>query len=141
VVTLAFGGTSPGSLIQVDVKLGGPTTSSDIFAFAFDVVLSNPSVVRSVTGTVGDALTGQQLFPPPNFSGDRIVVGVSKAGGTGNGIGASGATIVSLTFKMDPNTPGTTTLTFDRVTVGGTAQGSVISSVRFDSAAASLTQP
>lgn len=168
-VTLAFGENRPGSLIQVKVHLGGPHAASDIFAFAFDLVLSNPSVIRSVTAEVGDALTGQQLLPPPALVGDRLVVGVSKAGGaTGDSIGASGAAIVSLVFKMDPTMPGTTTLAFDqqkcivegpKVCAQNTALACTIDSdcgagdlykgpcqvqrlgITFDSASASIEQP
>jgi hypothetical protein len=142
-VTLAFGRTDVGSLIQVDVKLGGPTTATNIYAYSFRVVLSNPSVVREVTYAPGDALTGGQVltevaFPP----GDRVVVGVSKYGQTtpGNGVGANGATIVSLIFKMDVNSPGSTTLTFDPQPTQD-PQGNTIDSIHFDSASAQIEQP
>lgn len=138
-VTLSSGGTSPGSLIQVDVKLGGPTTSTDLSAFSFDVVLSNPSIVRSVNATKGDALTGDQSVLA-SISGDKVVVGASKLGGTGNGVGAQGATILSLVFKMDPTAPGTTNLTFSGATVQDHT-GTVITTINFDSAAAQLEQP
>ncbi len=138
-VVLAFNGTSPGSLIQLDVKLGGPTTSTDVFAFSFNVVLSNPGIVRSVTWMAGDALTGEQAVVT-NFSGDKIVIGVSKLGGTGNGVGAGGGTILSLVFKMDPTAPGTTELKFDTPKVQDSTLG-FIDTVEFDGAAAKLTQP
>lgn len=140
-VTLAFARTEAGSLIQLDVKLGGPTTVTNIYAFSFDIVLSNPSIIKEVTGAPGDALTGAQSAPLISLQGGRVVVAVSKLGQIpGNGVGAEGAQIVSLIFKTDVNAPGTTQLTFDAVTVQD-PQGNTIDSIRFDTAAAQIEQP
>jgi hypothetical protein len=138
-VTLAYGGNQPGSLIQVDAILGGPTTSTDLFSFAFYVVLSKPSVIRDVSYVAGNALTGSQA-PLVSLQDDRVVVGVTKLGGTGNGVGPQGATIVSLIFKTDPSTPGTTNLTFIQAEALD-SQGATIDSITFDSAAAVIQQP
>ena len=91
-VVLEGGPTSPGSLIQVNVKIGGPTTSTDLFSFSFNIKLSNPGIVRNVTWLAGDALTGEQAVVS-TLNGDKLVIGVSKLGGTGNGVGAAGATL------------------------------------------------
>jgi hypothetical protein len=164
-VTLADGGTSPGSLIQVDVKLGGPTTATNLHAFSFNIVLSDPSLVRTVKAIQGDALTGDQAVLA-TLTGDKVVIGVTKLGATGNGVLAGGASILSLEFKMDPTKPGTTNLTFDYANAvvetprsvcstastttcnisadcpaGQTCVGERITSVNFDSASAKLTQP
>jgi hypothetical protein len=69
-----------------------------------------------------------------------VVVGVSKMGGTGNGVGSQGATIVSLIFKTDPSTPGTTNLTFDHATALN-SQGDPITSITFDGVSAQIQQP
>jgi len=138
-VTLAFSGTSPGSLIQLDVKLGGPSTATDIHAFSFNIVLSDPSLVRTITVVEGDALAGDQAVIA-TLTGDKVVIGVSKLGVTGNGIGAGGARILGLVFKMDPTKPGTTNLTFSDQKVQDPT-GAYIATVNFDSASAKLTQP
>jgi hypothetical protein len=167
-VTLSSPGTETGSLIKVDVDLGGPTTATSIWAFSFDIVLSNPSIVREVTYTPGDALTGDQVNTLVTLVGDRVVVGVSKFHQTtpGNGVGAGGAKIVHLTFKTDVNSPGTTTLTFDPAKAivesprkvcsedsamtcsvdgdcpaGQKCQGERITSIHFDTATAQIEQP
>lgn len=164
-VTLVFSGTSPGSLIQLDVKLGGPTTATNLHAFSFNIVLSDPSLVRTVKAIQGDALSGDQAVLV-TLTGDKVVIGVTKLGATGNGIGAGGASILSLEFKMDPTKPGTTNLTFDYANAvvetprsvcstdtttvckisadcpaGQTCVGEETKSITFDTAAAKLTQP
>ncbi len=142
-VTLSFGGTAPGSLIQTDVKLGGPTTSSSIYSFSFYLVLSNPSIVREVTAVAGNALTGDQSPPQVSLQGDRVVVGVTKLGPIpGNGVGTDGATIAGLIFKLEPTSPGTTTLTFDPTNaIVQDPQGVTIGTIKFDSASAEIEQP
>ncbi len=138
-VTMADGGTAAGSLIQVDVKIGGPTTSSDLFSFAFDVVLSNPSVIKSVYPVAGDALSGETLIECSlSPEGDRVVCGVTKTTAIGNDV-VSDATIVGLVFKMSPNTPGSTTLSFALATALD-SHGDPIPSVNFDSATAQIEQ-
>lgn len=142
-VTMADGGTAPGSLIQVDVKIGGPTTSPDLFSFSFDVLLSNPSVIVSVATVAGDALTGDTaiLISPPDENG-RVTIGVTKKGGTGNRVESPGATIVGLVFKMSPNTPGATTLKFEQAKAldSSSPQPQPIPSINFDGATARIEQ-
>jgi hypothetical protein len=141
-VTLSSPGTETGSLIKVDVDLGGPTTATNIWAFSFDIVLSNASVVREVTYSPGDALTGDQVNTLVTLAGDRVVVGVSKFHQTtpGNDVPAGGAKIVHLTFKTDVNSPGSTTLSFAEVHVQD-PQGNPIDSIHFDTATAQIEQP
>jgi hypothetical protein len=95
--------------VRINVAITGPTTSSDIYSFAFDLVLSDPTVASYVTGTAqaGTALqpTGGQsvlvLVNPDSARPNRLVVGVSKlGGGSGNGVGAGEATVVSLVFRV-----------------------------------------
>jgi len=137
-VTMADGGTAPGSLIQVDIKIGGPTTSSDLFSFSFDVVLSNPSVIESVETVAGDALTGDTAILISPIENGRVVVGVAKKGGAGNRVASADATIVGLVFKMSPNTPGSTTLKFEQATTQD-SQG-VDLPINFDGATARIEQ-
>ncbi len=138
-VTLSGGEPSPGSLIPVYVKIAGPTTSSDLFSFSFNIALSDPSIVRSVTSMQGDALVGQQAVVT-NLNGNLLVIGVSRLGGTGNGVGASGGTLLGLVFRMDPTKPGTTTLTFDSAKVLDHT-GAPITTIQWDPAAAQIQQP
>jgi len=95
-----------GNLVTVQVSLAGPTTSTDIYSFAFDVVLEDPAVARYVAGTatVGSVLqatTGQGTSVLASQQANRVVVGVTKTGGgAGNGIPSGESAIVSLTFEV-----------------------------------------
>jgi hypothetical protein len=145
------GASVTGDVATVAVAIGGPTTSTDLYAFAFDVVLSDFTVASYVAGsaTVGDALTpgGGGVSTIATQNGNRVVVGVSKLGAApGNGVTANEATIVELSFRVLK--AGTTTLSF-----GGSASaqnptgvpaaldssGNLVGSVTFDTAAATLT--
>jgi hypothetical protein len=139
-------------LVRVNVVIGGPTSSSDLYSFAFDLVLSDASVAAYVPGSAqaGTALQGsggQQISVLASQSGPRVVVGVSKlGGGSGNGIGSGEPTIVSLAFRVLRRD--VTSLTFGGSSVDPTSpnanpvalnsQGSVITSVKFDTAAVRL---
>ncbi len=98
--------SSGGELMTLEAALGGTTTSSDLYSFAFDLVLSDPTVVQYVPNSVqiGTVLTpsgGQTLAVEAVQSGGRIIVGVTKlGGGAGNGVSASEASIVRLTLKV-----------------------------------------
>ena len=95
-----------GGLITVHVVLGGPTTSQDLYSFAFDLVLGDPAVVRyesgtAVLGTVLQPTPGQEAIVMASQQGNRVVVGVTKNGGdVGNGVTDGEPTIVSLTFRV-----------------------------------------
>lgn len=146
-------GSAAGDTVTLQVALSGPTTSSDIYSFAFDLVLSDASVARYVPGsaTIGNALipTGSQgTTLGVSQSGNRVVVGVSKTvGGAGNGVGAIEATVVSLVFELLRG--GSTTVTFagspanpQNPTNDPAALDSnlaVIASIDFDAAAGTLT--
>jgi hypothetical protein len=102
------GGNSAGNTVSVKVSVGGPTTSSDIYSFAFDLILSDGSIARYVpgSGVFGpalqlDAAQGQGGTVLVTQMGNRVVVGVSKTGGgAGNGIGNGEDVIVALTFEI-----------------------------------------
>jgi len=138
-VTLAFVETSPGSKIKLDVRLGGPTSSSDLSAFSFSLVLSDPSLVRSVTANQGTVFSGEQSFIA-NLVENKLVIGVTKLGGTGTGVAADGATILTVEFTMDPTKPGTTELAFSDMKVQDHT-GAFITSITWDTLSAKLTQP
>lgn len=94
--------------VRVNVVINGPTTSSDIYAYAFDLLLSNPPVASYIAGTAvaGDALQpdaaqGQTVTTQVAQQGARVVVGVSLTGGTtGHGLPAGQHTILSLDFDV-----------------------------------------
>ncbi len=98
-------GTVTGSRVVLEVAMGGPTSSSDLYSFAFDLVLSDVTVARyvSATATVGDALSaggGQTLHAEAAQVGDHVVVGVTKlGGGAGNSVSGSETVVVRLTFQ------------------------------------------
>jgi hypothetical protein len=140
-------GSSTGNLVEVEVVIGGPTTSTDLYSFVFDLVLSKPDVAEYVDGSaiLGTALTtsgNQSLQVLASQQGARVTVGVTKlGGGPGNGVTAAGeSTVVGLVFRL--LRPGTTTLT-----IAGspgyepTAQdsaGGTVDSVDFDANSARL---
>jgi hypothetical protein len=143
-------------LVRVNVVIGGPTSSSDIYSFAFDLVLSDPSVAAYVAGTAqaGTALqpTGGQsitvLANPDSSRPNRVVVGVTKVGGgSGNGVGSGEPTVVSLVFRVLRQDA--TSIAFGGSSVVPTdpkfnpvalnSSNAVISSVQFDAAPVRLT--
>lgn len=142
-----------GARVTLDVTLFGPSTSSDLFAYAFDVVISNTSVVRFVSATAaGPALTPcpmqNVLVQASQAPGsNRVVVGVSKSGTcAGNAVPAGNNVVVGLTF--DVLAPGSSTLTFSGQVAPNNPGGgpvaldsnlAVVPSVAFDTQAATLT--
>ena len=100
-------GTAVGDIVTIQVAIAGPTTSDEIWAFAFDLVLSSTSVASYIDGTVtaGSALhvvAGEQLFTDASQDGTRVTVAVTKVGNTaGNRIGPTGEMIVSLDFLVE----------------------------------------
>jgi hypothetical protein len=136
----------------LNVMVGGPTTSSDLYSFAFDIVLGDPTVATYVTGSarIGDALqaTGSQTRSLlVSQSAGRIVVGVSKlGGGPGNAVQDPEEILLSLTLRVlerdittltlagstaDPGNPTNAPVALD-------SAGAVIGSVRFDPDPATL---
>jgi hypothetical protein len=100
------GGSVAGEFITLEVVISGPTTSQDLYSFAFDLLLSDPSVARFEPGTAaaGPVLQvagGQDRSVLVSQQGDRVVVGVTKTGGgTGNGVGVGESVVLSLVFQV-----------------------------------------
>ncbi len=137
--------------VQVDVVLDGPTASSDIYSFAFDIELSDTTVARYISGSAqfGNALellAGQGSSVLVSQQGNRVVVGVSKTGGgPGNGFGAEQRLVVRLLFAVTAR--GSTNLLFRGSSDPGNptadpaaldSQGQVIPEIVFDTAAAKI---
>ena len=143
-------GSPSGNTVVVRVVVGGPTTSSDLYSFAFDLVLGDASVATYVAGSAafGTALTlsgGQTSAVEATLQGNRVVVGVTKQqgvsnSGAGNGV-PSEQTVVSLTFRLLK--AGSTTLTIEGAPGGSPAcldsSGAAIPSIVFDAAPATLS--
>jgi len=143
-----------GDTVVLEVALGGPTSNTDLYAFAFDLVLGDPAVAEFVTGSEQD---GAVLVPGAgqgvnlllvSQQGDRVVVGLSKSsGGAGDGVAAGEAVVLSLTFRV--LAPGSTTLTFagsPTNPLGPQGQPTALDSnlqavagIAFDAAAAEIT--
>jgi hypothetical protein len=140
------------NILTLAVTLEGPTTSTDIYSFAFDLVLSDPSIAHYVgPATLGTALdigSGQGSDVEVTQTGDRIVVGVTKTGGgTGNGVAGGEATIVSMVLQVLKE--GTTSISFEGSPsnpiyptadpAGLDSSGVVIESITFDPLDATVT--
>ena len=140
--------TASGGRVVIQAVIYGPDTNLDMFAFAFDVKIGDPTVLQFVTGSgaAGDALTtsaGQtiQVEAAPAMSDpSHIVVGVSKFGvGPGNGVAGASAIIVSMAF--DALRQGTSTLAIATTPAPGVVDSNLapIGSITFDSASGSVT--
>jgi hypothetical protein len=142
-----------GTHVSVDVVMYGPDTTLDMYTFAFDVLIGDPTVARFVptSEVVGNALVpfaGQSVEAIADLgtlSGggtdlSRVVVGVSKlGGGPGNGIAGASAVVVRLTFALQK--AGSTTLTLGGIPSPQVlnSSGVPIGSITYDAAAATVT--
>ncbi len=143
-------------LVRINVVLGGQTSSTDVYSFAFDLVLSDATVASYVAGSAqaGTALQpsgGQSIAVfanPDSARPNRVVVGVSKVGGgPGNGVSASEAIVVSLVFRVlrrdvtsiafGGSSANPTSPNFEPVALN--SSNAVISSIDFDPAPVRLT--
>jgi len=145
-------GASAGDRVTLNVTVGGPSTSTDIYAFSFDLLFGSAALVQYEAGSavVGGALSvggcaGMEALATQN--GDRVIVGVTKLGAcAGNAIPSGEQLVVSLTFRVaaagttsvlivgspgNPQNPAPTPSAFD-------STGSVIGSISFDLAAATI---
>jgi hypothetical protein len=106
-------GSASNDLVTLQVVIAGQTASDDLFAFAFDLVLSNVALVGYIAGSeeFETALTleaGQSGVALARQTADRVTVGVAKlGGGAGNGIGPGEKTIVTLLFRVMAKGTGT----------------------------------
>ena len=138
--------------VVVNATIYGPDTTLDMYSFAFDVKIGDPSVVKFVAGSAlaGNALTpfaGQSIqvvaglgtLPGGGTDNSRVVVGVTKlGGGAGNGISGNSAAIVSLSFQVLKQGTTTLQLTGAPNPVVLDHNGAVIGSITFDTATASM---
>ena len=143
--------SASGAMLVVQAVITGPTTSQDLYSFAFDVSIGDPTVVKFVTGSAvaGNALqafTGQTIQAVADLGtlggggvdNSRVVVGVTKlGGGAGNGVAAS-AVVVALSFQVLK--AGTTTLTLSGNPTPQVLDqnGAPIGTITFDAAPATV---
>lgn len=100
------GGGVDDDLLTVNVALGGPTTSTDIYAFSFDLVLGSSDEIEYVTGSIepGAMLSSAGCAAVVAFAdqnGPRITIGVTKVGACpGNGSTLNEAIVAHLQFRV-----------------------------------------
>jgi hypothetical protein len=146
--------STSGTLLVVDVVIYGATTSQDLYSFAFDIGIGDPTVVKFVpaSAVAGNALqagTGQTIQAVADLGtlggggvdNSRVVVGVTKLGGgsgSGNGV-ATSAVVVTLSFQVLKAGSTTLTLTGNPTPKALDSDGAAIGSITFDAASASVT--
>ena len=143
--------TTSGGRVVIQAVIYGPDAGLDMFSFAFDVKVGDPTVLKfkpssaaagtALTTSVGQTITAQA--GPDLSDPSHIVVGVTKVGGgPGNGVGGSLANpviIVSLTF--DVLKQGTSTLAIAAAPAPSVLDrnGVAIGAVTFDAVAGTVT--
>jgi hypothetical protein len=139
------GSSTNDTTLELRVNIGGPSTSSDIFGFAFNLLLSDPSLVQVGTPSAGDALTGNTTASA-SLQGSRIIVGVTKLGGAGNGVAGASAVVVRIPLRTLKK--GSTTIRFTGSSPSTSAadaaaldsNGVKIGTITFDAGSGTLTQ-
>lgn len=141
-------GPRSGGRVVVQAVIYGPDTNLDMYSFAFDVKIGDPTVLRLLAGSAvaGNALTvsgGQSVTVqagPDQSDPTHIVVGVTKVGGgAGNGVAGASAIIVSLTFQALKQ--GTSTLAIAAAPAPAVLNrnGAAIGAITFDTANGTVT--
>jgi hypothetical protein len=138
-----------GAEFVVDVVIYGPDVTLDMYTFAFDVKIGDPTIVQFVSGSAvaGDALQAFALqsisaqAAPSGGDPSDIVVGVGKlGGGVGNGVAGASAVVVEMTFQVLKAGATTMMLTgtppFPEVL---DSNGAPIASLTYDSGSATVT--
>jgi hypothetical protein len=139
---------SASNKLVVDVILYGPTTSTDLNSFSFDVVIGDTAVLGPVPNSAmaGTALTVtagqtiQALAAPDSSDPSHIVVGVSKVGpGVGNGVAGSSAVVVELSFGFLKAGVSNLSIATSPAPVAIDHNGTVIGTISFDTAVGSAS--
>lgn len=141
---------SSGNLLVVQAIIYGPTTSTDLYSFAFDVVIGDPTVLSfspnsaaagtSLTVTGGQTISA--IAAASTADPTHIVVGVSKlGGGAGNQVSGASAAVVDLSFGFLRQ--GSSTLRIAAspapAVLDSNAPPAVIGSITFDTATGTAT--
>jgi len=132
-----------GTRVVVQAVIGGPDPNLDMYTFAFDVKIGDPTVLAfvpnsAVAGNALQAFVGQTITAiagPDGVDPTHIVVSVSKlGGGLGNGVAGNSAVAISLAFDVQKE--GTSTLAIAATPTPSVldSQGGTIGAITFDSA-------
>ncbi len=136
------------SELVVFVAIGGPTTSSDVFAFNFGIDVGSAGAIEYVDGSaeVGPALIEQGCVEPILLvapQGNGLTVAISKLGPcAGNPIASDEANVLSLRFRMLGET--STTIALGNAISGSPSaldsSGTAIHGITFDTLPAMATR-
>lgn len=97
-----IGSVGSNNTLELIVNLTGPTTANNIYGFAFDLLLSDPSLVAVNGASAGNALSDGPSGKAATaaLNGNRITVGVSKLGDdAGNAATTGTSTVVRITLR------------------------------------------
>jgi hypothetical protein len=108
-VRIVSGGSS-GDVVTVEVVCG-ETQRTDVYGFAFDLVLSDPSVAEYVVDSAEAGNAFDSMVATAQQNGGRIVIGVSQTDQTGDGV--PGPESVLLRLSLRALRAGTTTIRFE----------------------------
>lgn len=137
-------GSTSGDIVTIEVVCG-ETDRDDVYGFAFDLVLSDPSVAEYLAGSVeaGDAFPGN-VIATAEQNGERIVIGVSQTDQTGDPIPGPESVVIRLALKALE--AGTTGISFQGSTGSNPttdpaavdSSGALIGTIVFDAASATI---
>ena len=137
-------GSTSGEILTIEVACGR-TDRDDVYGFAFDLVLSDPSVAEYVVDSIeaGDALGGNVVVAAQQ-NGERIVIGVVQTDQTGDSIPGPDSIVVRLALRVLKT--GTTGIGFEGSTgsnptndpVAVDSSGTPIGTIVFDAISATV---
>jgi hypothetical protein len=137
------GGSSSEDVVTVEVVCG-ETDRTDVYGFAFDLVLGDQSVAEYVAGSVQAGNVFQGMLAVAQQNGNRIVIGVSQTDQTGDRIPGPESVLLRLNLRVLRT--GITTIRFEGSTGSNPSNepsaldsnGNPIGSVVFDPSPASV---
>jgi hypothetical protein len=103
-------GGSGGDIVNVEVVCG-ETERTDVYGFAFDLVLDDPSVAEYVVDSVEAGNAFESMIATAQQNGDRIVIGVSQTDQTGDGVPGPESVLLRLSLRVLRT--GVTTIRFE----------------------------
>ena len=150
-VRIVSGGIT-GDQVTLNIVVGGPTTSADLYSFAFDLLLSDTTVATYVNGSAraGEALasTGVPAEVQVTQNGNRVIVGITRLGAPA-GVRVEGQEEVLLSLRFRVLERDVTSITFagssinpqdpNNDPVALDSSGQRVTSIVFDPAAVQLS--
>jgi VWFA-related protein len=111
IMSVVSSSVSSGSDFSVDIKVGDPSSVSNLFGVSFVLIYTNTSIVDYVSATAGPFLGSDLLFyPMADDPNGKVSVGISRKA-PANGVSGSGV-IVSVKFHVLSTAPNGSTITF-----------------------------